>query len=292
MRPTITASVWNYCQIGCSYCVAGSHLERWRPKKTFEVWKPKGFELLNDYELRVKFGVEWWHEQCPDKDRFLNPADVLSFEYMAAWLHEYRPGATIHLSGGEPLLRPDIEEQTAILIEAGFQVVMFTNGLLIDERRRLLDMPLKWCVTFHQNSGLSVQDFLGKIEPIRSRSRPLIVHTVISNMLQAKALSLFRHYFDGYRFFEKWHKNPTRTTVPGFKYDPADVFDIASNRLSLITPDGAVYPCNTCRIGPVGNIYQGTFDAAKAAMMDVSSAECIRRNCCPAYQTAALLESL
>ena len=289
MKPTVTASVWNYCNNHCSYCVAGSNDPKWRPKPTFEIWKPEGFQDLNDHELRVRFGTEYYHELCPDKNRYLNAADVLSFEHLIDWLDLYRPGATVHLSGGEPLLRPDIAFQTTLLLAAGYTVVMFTNGQLIHERPELLDLPIKWCVTFHQQSGLSVDDFLAQIEPLRER--PLIVHTVISTFMEAKALSIFEHRFAGYRFYEKWNGNAARTMVAGFRYDPSDLAEVASRRLTLVTPDGAVYPCNTCRIGPIGNIYRGTCDDEKASLLDASCRECVQRNACSAYQTAALLET-
>ena len=289
MNASVTASVWNYCQNSCPYCIAGSNDPRWAPKKSFEIWKPEGLEHLNDRALRLRLGSEWWHEQCPDKERFLNPADVLPIELLIDWMDLHRPGATVHLSGGEPLLRPDIALMSETLLESGDQVVMFTNGQALDDRSELLDLPIKWCVTYHQDCGLSVDEFLSTIEPLQNK--PHVVHTVISTAMHEKACDMFRASFEGFNFIEKWDRNPART-IPGFKYEPTEIDDIASNRLTLVTPDGAVYPCNNCRLGPIGDIYDGTYNEPKARGLDDWSRECVKHNCCSAYQTASLFESI
>lgn len=290
MRPTVTASVWNYCQNSCSYCVAGCFDPKWRPKQTFEIWKPAGYEHATDYELRVRFGVDYYHKLCPDKGRYLNAADVLPFDTLQEWLIVHRPDATIHISGGEPLLRPDIVVGIARLITQGFDVIIFTNGLALKERPRLLDLPIKWDVTYHQNCGVSPEEYAKLIEPIRSK--PHYLHTVIKTFLHAKAIDYLKKVFSKFNFFPKWANDPNHT-APSFKYNPSDLDDIASYRLTLVTPDGAVYPCNTCKIGPIGTIYQLMhLDDEKARALDPSCRACVQRNLCSAYQTASMLEGI
>jgi organic radical activating enzyme len=288
VSPTVTASVWSYCPHACAYCVAGSNDIRWNPKRTFEIWKPPGFEHEDDFELRGLFGSEWWHERCPDKDRYLNPADVLPFDNLIDWLAKWRPAAAVHLSGGEPLLRPDIETGVEQLLTNGHTVVMVTNGALISERPGLLDMPIKWMVTYHQESA-NLEAFKRQIEPLKQR--PHIIHTVISRIHHARRLPDLEAAFSEWNFTPKWDRN-ARKSNPDMVADPDDLVDVASYRLSLITPDGAIYPCNSCRPGPVGNIYQLSFDEEKARSLDPMSAECVKRNKCAAYQSAVLMESL
>jgi len=288
ISPTVTVSVWSYCQNNCTYCVAGSNDVRWTPRPTFEIWKPLGFEHEDDFELRGLFGPDWWHDRCPDKDRYLNPADVLPFDNLVDWLARWRPAAAVHLSGGEPLLRPDIETGVEQLIDNGHSVVMVTNGAMILERPRLLDMPIKWMVTYHQGST-SIDAFKRQIEPLKSR--PHVIHTVIATFEHAKQLSGLELLFSEYNFAPKWNRN-ARKSNPDMKADPLDLVDIASYRLSLVTPDGAVYPCNSCRPGPVGNIYALTCDEEKAKSLDPLSAECVRRNKCAAYQSAVIMEGI
>jgi MoaA/NifB/PqqE/SkfB family radical SAM enzyme len=286
--PTVTVSVWSYCQQACAYCVAGSNAIKWTPKHSFEIWKPSGLEHADDFELRGLFGPEWWHEQCPDKERYLNPADVLPFDALTDWLIRFRPGATVHVSGGEPLLRPDIESGVEQLLDNGFDVVMVTNGVLIPKRPKLLDMPIKWAVTYHQDS-VHLECFKRVIEPLKSRLH--VIHTVVSRFEHARRLLDIEKAFSEFNFFAKWDRNPWRTN-PTLKADPLDLVEPASYLLTLITPNGAVYPCNTCAHGPVGDIYSLRFDEQKARERDPMSRTCLENNRCAAYQSAVLMASL
>jgi MoaA/NifB/PqqE/SkfB family radical SAM enzyme len=243
---------------------------------------------LDDFDLRAELGPEWWHDLCPDKQRFYNPADVLPFGQLINWLSRYRPAATVHLSGGEPLLRPDIEDGVELLLSAGHPVVVVTNGMLLSKRPRLLSLPVKWVATYHQPCA-TLERFRAEVEPLRKL--PHVIHTVVSRLAHAKALPELYRVFDGFNFRPKWDHNPKKSE-PDMRADPDDLAELASYRLTLITPDGAVYPCNTCGLGPFGNIYSLTWDEMRARTLDAQSAKCVKNNRCSAYQTARLTQEL
>jgi MoaA/NifB/PqqE/SkfB family radical SAM enzyme len=111
---TITAKVWNFCQLGCIYCASGSNRFNWTP------------------------------------GRIPAPGELLDFDRLIQWLHCFTPGAVVHVSGGEPLLWDGIETAVEKLVHADIPTTITTNGLLIGNRPRLLKLPLKWIVTHHR----------------------------------------------------------------------------------------------------------------------------------------------
>ena len=60
-------------------------------------------------------------------------------------LASYAPGAMLIMTGGEPLLRPDLTELTQYATDKGFTVVIGTNGTLLDEpkARELMENGVK-----------------------------------------------------------------------------------------------------------------------------------------------------
>lgn len=255
MKPAVTLSAWNYCQNSCPYCVSGSNAPEWKPTAA--------------------------------------PKETTDFRQSLKWIDRYRPDATIHVSGGEPLLRDDIVDRMREVIAAGYQdSTIFTNGLLLPERPGLLDLPLKWCITYHQDCGLSVGDWLALVDPIRER--PHVLHTIVSTLEHFKRAHEMKDLFfeKKWNYFEKWDRNPQKTMVPNFTPNPDDIEDIASNRLTLIVPNGKVYPCNHVLDGDIGNVFDMTFDYEKARGMDAASKSCAVRNACSAFQTAALLDMI
>jgi MoaA/NifB/PqqE/SkfB family radical SAM enzyme len=111
---TITAKIWNFCQLSCNYCASGSNAERWKP------------------------------------NRQPGPKELLNVDRLIQWVHCFTPGAVLHISGGEPLLWDDIESALEKIVKADIQATVTTNGLLIAKRPRLLELPLKWLVTHHR----------------------------------------------------------------------------------------------------------------------------------------------
>lgn len=77
----------------------------------------------------------------------------------AEWLRIFReiaeraPGTMLVLTGGEPLLRPDIVDLVRQGTEAGLRMVLGTNGLLLNETR-LLDLKSAGL----QGAGISLDD--------------------------------------------------------------------------------------------------------------------------------------
>ena len=285
---TITVSVWNYCQNSCPYCVSGSNLPKWSPPQAFDIWKPPGGESLNDLELQKKFG-KWYFSKCPDKSRFLSPHNVLELPFLLNWLQRHTPHAAIHLSGGEPLLRPDIEPFTGGLVRAGFEVAIFTNGLLIPARAELLDMPIKWVVTHHDPQPLA--EFLRTIEPIRRKPHQ------ITRVLGAGGaggaggeLGELGEDYPGFNFVPRWANRPQKKTW--FRPRPGDVDRIASEVLHFITPDGKVFPCNSMFWDPIGHIYTGRYHPKDVHMIDFTCAKCVKLNRCGAYQSAVEVDQL
>lgn len=279
---TITVALWNYCQNACPYCVSGSNRPEWTAPEDFEIWKPEGGEHLNDLQLQKRFG-KWYFMDCPDKNRFLSPHNVLELPFLLYWLQRHTPHAVVHLSGGEPLLRPDIESITGELVRAGFEVTIFTNGLLIPARAELLDMPIKWVVTHHDPQPLA--DFLRTIEPIRWRPHQ------ITRVLDAGAGAggLMAEY-RGFNFVPRWRNKPQ--LKKWFRPRPGDIDRIASDVLHFITPDGRVFPCNSMFWDPIGHIYTGKYHPKDVEMINMICADCIKLNKCGAYQSAVEVDRL
>jgi organic radical activating enzyme len=133
----------------------------------------------------------------------------LDFGALIEWLDMYRPGAEVHVSGGEPLLCDDIESSVQKLIDAGYAVTMTINGQLIRKRTELLDMPLKWIVTLHQEQ-ISVDDFCNQIEPLRSKPGVLI-QTVKHMESHEQSIDYLTRRFEGFLFLPKWAEQYART---------------------------------------------------------------------------------
>lgn len=241
---------------------------------------------MNDRQLRVKFGPEYYHKMNTDP-ALLNPADILDFDVLIEWLLKFKPGAAVHLSGGEPLLRPDIEDQTEKLLNAGFDVSILTNGQAIHKRPRLLDMPVKWLAAYHQDS-ISLVRFIAQIEPLRTRKHLIV--SVCATVEHAKAIPQMQTAFTGFNFQLRWNKNAQRNTAPLLQ--PGDLDTVASQQIHLITPNGAVYPCNSCKYGFIGDIYTGDYDLEKAQLVDPYVSGCVKNNGCQAYQTAVIMNGL
>lgn len=257
MKPAVTLSAWNYCPFSCTYCVSGSNAPEW--KLTAE-----------------------------------GPKEITDFTQSLKWIDRYRPDATIHVSGGEPLSRPDIVDRMKEVIDAGYRdSTIFTNGLFLPERLGLLDLPLKWCITYHQDCGLSVDKWLSLVEPVREQRH--VLHTVVSTFehLRRAQVELKPLFIEKkWNYIEKWDRNPQKTMVPDFTPNPDDIEDIASNRITLIVPNGNVYPCNHVKDGPIGNVFNMTFDFEKAIAMNAASRSCAMKNACSAFQTAALFDTI
>jgi MoaA/NifB/PqqE/SkfB family radical SAM enzyme len=255
MNPTVTISAGNYCQLRCPYCVSGSNTDEWKPRSD----PPK-------------------HE-------------VTDIVQTMKWIDRFRTSASIHVSGGEPLIRPDIVDFVSTILDFGYpDVTVFTNGLNVPGRARMLELPVKWCLTYHQACGLTAERWLRLVEPIKTR--PHVLHTVCSNLDQMRRAHELRSVFSGWNYIEKWDRNPQHTMIRDYHPDPHDLEDIASNRLTLIVPNGSVYPCNCATGAPIGNVVDMSFDRESAVLLDLFARSCALRNACSAFQTADLFSRI
>lgn len=257
MKPTVTISAWNYCQIRCTYCVSGSN--------------------CGLYQI--------------DRVKTFPKSEITDFDASLKWIDKFRPGAAIHILGGEPLLRPDIVDCVKKCLTAGHSdLSIFSNGLALYEKIELLELPLKWCLTYHQDCGMEFQKWISLVEPIREKKH--VLHTVISKMEHMKTTYEIKKYCKeyGWNFHPRFDRNAQQTPIPGLKMDEMD--DIASRQLTLIIPDGTVYPCSHVAAGPIGNVFDMSCDDDRARLTDPIAKQCAENNACSAYHSAALLDMI
>ncbi len=87
------------------------------------------WQLTSDCNLRCKYCGVWE-----------TPFSTLSVDQIEKILNELKAKGTIYLSltGGEPLIRKDIDQILKLAIEKGFFVSLSTNGFLLKEKIHLL----------------------------------------------------------------------------------------------------------------------------------------------------------
>jgi MoaA/NifB/PqqE/SkfB family radical SAM enzyme len=251
---TITAKFWNYCQngAGCPYCVAGCGKDRWRYRDDFEA---------------------------------LPPDEVLDVDCLIAWIKRYTPNCVVHVSGGEPLLRPDVENQVEKLVNHGIPTTITTNGMMISQRPRLLTMPLKWIVTHHECNNFAEWRYNADL----IRNQPHIACRLLFGADSVRRALQLTPYYQGLNFM--WAKLHS-TRITDWQPNPDDLDVIASDVIHLVEPNGVVYPCNNNSKRPIGNIYTGEYCRDAARTQNAQCRECIRGNLCGAYQTAVLVYRL
>lgn len=127
MKPFITTSLTNYCNLGCEYCVSQSY--DWLMNNNS---KPRSVDFL-DY---VKF---------------------------SEWVDKYWPSDTIiNITGGEPTLHPAAEDAIRFLSKK-HKVVVFSNGLQIPSN--ILDNPpdVFWNLTYHKDTmSISFENWISR----------------------------------------------------------------------------------------------------------------------------------
>ena len=283
---TITASAWNYCQNRCRYCASRSHRPEWTYHGNFEVFAPAGHEHSTDLELRQKFGKNYYDELCPDKRRFLNKKDILDFDYLIKWLLKFAPGCELHVSGGECLLRPDIEEQIAKVVAAGISTTIFTNGMLIKKRPKLTAMPLKWVVAHHLPNDFT--KWRENVELIAHR--PIMTTRLIMSDNEDHNREKIAEQYEGLNFY--WGRGNGNKCGVQMELNKADLNCVASGILHLIVPDGRVFPCNVHSTYAIGHIMAMKYKPGTAKIQDSHARQCILSNACSAYQTARMVHLL
>ena len=283
---TITASAWNYCQNNCRYCVSYSNDPKWKFHGSFKIYSPPGYERLTDLELRGKFGKNYFERMCPDKKVYLNKKDILDFDYLIKWIHKFVPSCELHVSGGECLLRPDIEDQIEKIVSAGISTTIFTNGMLISKRPRLHSMPLKWVVAHHLPNPLD--KWLENVKLIAHR--PILTTRLFTESLEIEKSDEIAKDYEGLNFY--WCRgNGLKQGAEGFA-NKDDFKTIASEGIHLIVPDGRVFPCNVHSHYEIGHVMRMEYAPDKARKQDSHSYQCVISNKCPAYQTARMVYEL
>jgi organic radical activating enzyme len=185
----------------------------------------------------------------------------------------------VHVSGGEPLLWDGIENAVQMLVNAGIDTTITTNGLLIEKRARLLDMPLKWLVTYH-----SCSDFeKWRRNAALIRKKPHLACCLAGYGVEVPPAHIKR--FDDFNFAIS-RINGLR--IIDWQPQTEDMRRIASETIHLIEPDGRVFPCNNRKAGEIGNIGGMWYDKALARSKDRECFQCVRGSHCQAYQSAAL----
>jgi hypothetical protein len=257
MTLIITTSLSNFCPYSCSYCVAGSNNSRWDPPKS-------------------------WND--------VKHSDLLDVGAFYRWLRCFAFDSVLHISGGEPLVRPDVEDCLEKLCKY-HRVRVYSNGQLISKRPRLLDLPIDWVVTWHQ-SQVGLDKFVRHVELLEGRR--VVFRTVLTEKTDPCTVEEMKVALPwGIVHHGQWDRDPGKTW-PSFKPDDADIDNVASQKIHLVVPrnGGEVWPCNSCAAacGPIGNISDGWYSPELAADMDRRAKSCVLDNKCAAFQDSVLLD--
>jgi hypothetical protein len=258
MTLTITISLGNFCSYRCSYCVARSNDPCWDPP------------------------ADW--SSVPAED-------LLDVSALARWLQWFTPEAVLHISGGEPLTRPDVENCLAQLCKR-HRVRLYTNGALIKQRPRLLSLPLTWVATWHPTQ-IGLGRFCRQVAPLEGH--PVIGRVVLREGDDPNAADRLKERLPWLLVSHvQWDRNPSKTWR-GFGPNRGDDIDhVASQQIHLVVPrnGGEVWACNSCAAscGPIGNIEAGWYRPQAAADMDRKAKDCVINNRCAAFQDAVLLD--
>ena len=90
-------------------------------------------EISNRCNLRCAF--------CPGTKRKSGAMDALHFAAALQKLRPYTDYLYFHLMG-EPLCHPNLEQYLSLAAEAGFKVILTTNGTLLSSRQDILLKPM------------------------------------------------------------------------------------------------------------------------------------------------------
>lgn len=248
-----TLKVWNYCMNRCEYCASRSNSDLWKPVN------------------------------------FIAAKNVLDIPSALYWLDMYRPNSEIHLSGGEPLLRPDIESVVNLCLASRRKVTVFTNGQMLPLRECLHELPLQWVVSWHFDA-VSLEYFLSCIEPLRGKAKASI-QAIVYRDIDEQAMGIVEKAFGGFDFRFRFADQTSKT------WDlwelPEGCIDKPAEFLTLIEEDGNVYPCSSKIWGPIGSIYDpfnSNFQSIE--VFNAHAAQCFREHKCGAHLSARLMEVL
>lgn len=252
LTPIVTANIWMRCQNACPYCVA--------------------------------------HIQDRSTDKFDDGRDfgeVLDVHSLLRWLDKFRPSARLHISGGEPLLYPEIENWIETAVKAGRKVTILTNGQNVHQRPKLHSLPLNWIVTYHKSTEIDPKEYIKNLEGIKNRN--VEIRTIIRREdydTEAEYTDELRAAFEGFLFRPRYASFENKTARIWGIPEPEDLDHIASQSITLVENDGKVYPCNSKHAGAIGSVYDMTLDDTLARECDIQSKVCAERQMCGALNTA------
>jgi sulfatase maturation enzyme AslB (radical SAM superfamily) len=146
-------------------------------------------------------------------------------------------------------------------------------------------------VTYHQDCGIPFHSWLGNVEPLKRR--PHILQTIVANIRHRVWAEEHgpRLISDSWNFKTETDRAPFNQTRGGW-VAATDAAEVASKMITLIVPNGNVYPCNSTKKGPIGNVFGMTCDDRKARSLDKHAEFCALNNRCSAFLTARAVESL
>jgi len=225
--------------------------------------------------------------------RWIGDHSEIDFDRAIEWIKKFRPSSDIHISGGEPLLFPDICERNAIkAINEGFRVAIFTNGQNINLiNNSFLDLDIFWWITWHQRF-IGINDFIGKICILKNKK--VFVNTILDYEPDFDLFEIQKKEFLKYGFILNprinWWELQTSEL---WNHKAVVVKNIASEYITLIEANGNVYPCSSLNWGEIGNISDMTCSTYKAELINNHAHKCcIDMKKCGSFMTTQYLESI
>jgi organic radical activating enzyme len=218
----------------------------------------------------------------------------LDFDATIKWLDRFRPDTEIHLMGGEPLLLDTIEADTKKLIDAGYRVTMYTNGEHVRRRPKLLDLPLRWIVAYHQGDDAGntrpIGQYLEQIEQLRGCPN-VLVQTVLHEEWHEGNVDKLVAAFDGFLFIPRWANDHRRSWETAGLIN-VEIPEHPASHIMLIEPWGDVFPCNYRGRGRCGNVYDMTLDQILCDDWDTHVMSCFENHSCGAFYSSVLMNGI
>jgi len=264
LRPFVTASLTNYCNLGCGYCVANSF--DWVVTKDS---KPRMIDFLHPVALS-----KWVNKHWPE-------------------------GTVIDITGGEPSVHPYFEDALRYLA-ANHKVVVFSNGMSIPQG--LSNIDVFWNLTYHADTcGHSFEEWLFRNKEIL-REKHRICHLsktpisfevhdrVVDFRVVGKSDELNREEYE-------YSNKPTAhrfalVTPDGLAYlcNHCGPMYEAARQPNSATRDCVAYYKKPRKKNHIGDVYAGEYSADRARKGDKHVRDCLRHKKCWAYITQARIE--
>lgn len=270
MNPFITASLTNYCNLGCSYCVAHSY-----------DW------VMTD-------------NSRPRMIDFLQPIAL------SKWVKKHWPENTlINITGGEPMMHPHAEDAIRYLAD-NHKVVVFTNGLSVADGL-LTDSPnVFWNLTYHEESiDVSFDDWIREISSLirmphrisyLSRSGKLYDEIEFDGNIDFRSIDKSDVIGEAEYSYSK-ERTPYRfaiVTPDGLVYACnccGKMMSAAKQPVEDCDMDCSRYYDNRPRKRePIGDLYAGEYNSEIALKKDKHIIDCLKYKKCWAYITQARIE--